>query len=41
MEKTILGRTGLSVSRMGIGAGGPSQIGRKTGLSEAESADEA
>jgi aryl-alcohol dehydrogenase-like predicted oxidoreductase len=39
METTILGRTNLAVSRMGVGAGGPSQIGRKTGLSEAESAD--
>ncbi len=39
MQTTILGRTGLTVSRMGVGAGGPSQIGRKTGLSENESAD--
>ena len=39
METTILGRTNLAVSRMGVGAGGPSQIGRKTGLSEDESAD--
>lgn len=39
METTILGRTDLTVSRMGIGAGGPSQLGRKTGLDEAESAD--
>ncbi len=39
MQTTILGRTGLTVSRMGVGAGGPSQIGRKTGLSETESAD--
>ncbi|NKB68222.1 MAG: aldo/keto reductase [Candidatus Latescibacteria bacterium] len=38
MEYTILGRTGLSVSRMGVGAGGPSQIGRKTGLDEEQSA---
>ena len=39
MQTTILGRTGLTVSRMGVGAGGPSQIGRKTGLSKNESAD--
>ena len=38
MQTTILGRTGLTVSRMGVGAGGPSQIGRKTGLSETEPA---
>lgn len=39
MERVTLGRTGLSVSRMGVGAGGPSQIGRKTGRSEQESVD--
>ena len=39
MQTTTLGRTNLTVSRMGVGAGGPSQIGRKTGLTEAESAD--
>ena len=39
METTTLGRSNLTVSRMGVGAGGPSQIGRKTGLTEAESAD--
>ena len=39
MQTTTLGRTKLTVSRMGVGAGGPSQIGRKTGLSESESAD--
>jgi L-galactose dehydrogenase len=39
MEKTILGRTGFAVSRMGIGGGGPSQLGRRTGKSEAESVD--
>ena len=39
MQTTTLGRTNLIVSRMGAGAGGPSQIGRKTGLTEAESAD--
>lgn len=39
MQTTTLGRTNLNVSQMGVGAGGPSQIGRKTGLSESESAD--
>lgn len=39
MEKVTLGRTGLDVSVMGLGAGGPSQIGKKTGKSERESAD--
>ena len=39
METTLLGRTGLTVSRMGIGTGGPSQIGRNAGCSEAESAN--
>ncbi|MFT5090176.1 MAG: aryl-alcohol dehydrogenase-like predicted oxidoreductase [Candidatus Latescibacterota bacterium] len=39
MEKTILGRTGFEVSRMGIGGGGPSQLGRRTGKSEDESVD--
>ena len=39
MEKAILGRTGFAVSRMGIGGGGPSQLGRRTGKSEAESVD--
>ena len=39
METTRLGRTGLIVSRMGIGAGGPSQLGRRTGLDKAASAD--
>ena len=38
MVKTTLGRTGLDVSVMGVGVGGPSQIGKKTGKSEAESA---
>lgn len=37
MERVRLGRTGLPVSRMGVGAGGASQIGKRTGLSEAES----
>ena len=39
MDKLTLGRTGLEVSVMGLGAGGPSQIGKKTGKSERESAD--
>ena len=38
MDKVTLGRTGLDVSVMGLGAGGPSQIGKKTGKSENESA---
>lgn len=37
MDKTIFGRTGLSVSVMGLGCGGPSGLGRKTNKSEAES----
>lgn len=39
MDKLTLGRTGLDVSVMGLGAGGPSQIGKKTGKSEQESAN--
>lgn len=39
MEKIVLGRTGLAVSRMGIGGGGPSQLGQRTGRSADESAD--
>ena len=39
MKRVRLGRTGLQVSRMGVGAGGPSQIGRKTGLDEDASVD--
>ena len=31
MDYTILGRTGLRVSRMGLGGGGPSRLGLKTG----------
>lgn len=31
MEYTILGRTGLKVSVMGVGCGGPSRIGQNTG----------
>ena len=37
MEFITLGRTGLNVSVMGIGCGGPSRIGQKTGKSEMES----
>ena len=39
MERIRLGRSELQVSRMGVGAGGPSQIGRKTGLDEDASVD--
>ena len=38
VQTTTLGRTNLRVSRMGAGAGGPSRIGQKTGLTEAQSA---
>lgn len=37
MDYTHFGRTGLQVSVMGLGCGGPSRIGRNTGQSEAES----
>ncbi len=37
MDQTILGRTGLKVSKMGIGCGGPSRLGLKTGKTEADS----
>ncbi len=37
MNYTIMGRTGLKVSRLGIGGGGPSQLGQSTGRSPAES----
>lgn len=36
MQSSTLGRTGLSVSVMGLGCGGTSRIGRSTGKSEAE-----
>ena len=39
MQTTILGRTNLTVSRMGLGAGGHSRIGRNVGLTDAQSAD--
>jgi aryl-alcohol dehydrogenase-like predicted oxidoreductase len=37
MEYTTLGRTGLKVSVMGMGCGGPSRVGQNTGSSEEES----
>jgi L-galactose dehydrogenase len=37
MEYTLLGNTGLKVSRMGLGCGGPSRIGKATGKTEIES----
>jgi aryl-alcohol dehydrogenase-like predicted oxidoreductase len=37
MEYTKLGRTGLKVSVMGVGCGGPSRIGQSAGISEEES----
>ena len=37
MDTTILGRTGLRVTVMGMGCGGPSRAGQSTGKSEAES----
>jgi len=36
MQYITLGRTGLRVSVMGLGCGGPSRIGQSTGKSEAE-----
>ena len=32
MQTTILGRTGLKVSRLGVGGGGPSQLGQSIGV---------
>jgi aryl-alcohol dehydrogenase-like predicted oxidoreductase len=37
MDQVILGRTGLEVSVMGLGGGGPSRAGQRTGKTEAES----
>ncbi len=37
MEYTTLGRTGLNVSIMGVGCGGPSRIGQTTGNTEEQS----
>ena len=39
METTTLGRTGLRVSRMGLGCGGHSRLGLSYGKSEDEAAD--
>ena len=36
MQYTTLGRTGIKVSVMGLGAGGPSRVGRTAGKSEDE-----
>jgi len=37
MDYTVLGRTGLKVSIMGVGCGGPSRVGKGTGKSKEES----
>ena len=37
MDTKILGRTGLRVTVMGVGSGGPSRAGQSTGKTEAES----
>ena len=37
MEYTNLGRSGLKVSIVGLGCGGPSRLGQATGKSEQES----
>lgn len=37
MDYTVLGHTGLRVSVMGVGCGGPSRIGKNTGKTESES----
>ena len=37
MQYTTFGRTGLNVSVMGLGCGGPSRLGQKTGNTENES----
>lgn len=39
MQKVILGRTGLEVSVVALGAGGPSRLGLKTGSSELQAID--
>ena len=39
MDYTTLGRTGLKVSRAGLGAGGGSRMGRTIGFSPRQSAD--
>ncbi|MDP6042695.1 MAG: aldo/keto reductase [Candidatus Latescibacteria bacterium] len=38
MQTTTLGRTNLTVSTMGMGGGGPSQLGKRTGKTQTESA---
>ena len=38
MHHTTLGRTGLKVSAAGLGTGGFSRLGLKTGLTEEQSA---
>ena len=38
MQTTTLGRTGLTASIMGMGGGGPSQLGKKSGKTQTESA---
>src|SRR3989304_10583439 len=37
MDYKILGRTGLKVSTMGLGCGGPSRVGQRHGKTESES----
>ena len=37
MDYKTLGRTGLKVSTMGLGSGGSSRVGQRTGKTEAES----
>jgi len=37
VRRTTFGRTGLEVSVMGLGGGGPSRLGRAAGLTQAES----
>jgi L-galactose dehydrogenase len=39
VDRTILGRTGLEVSVLGLGTGGHSRVGQRSGLSKAQSAD--
>jgi L-galactose dehydrogenase len=39
MQTTVLGRTGLLVSCMGMGAGGPSRLGQRTGKTTSECVD--
>lgn len=38
MQTTILGRTGLKVSRLGVGGGGPSRLGQSAGVQANDSA---